>query len=196
MVCLDWGNKDNVELAILLESAEAELQIAMQTLQSRARAKLLEDEETKSLMQEWGLSDRAFAAAQPPPSSNSALAMVPLLPGPPLGNGLGPVLHMRDGGSLRSMSPTHFQGGGCLVMQVSSPVVVPSETVATSMDILRKMAKAGMDGLAAQAVVAMPLEDITGIGMGEISVEHEEAGFSPSLGNRSNGYIFSANMKT
>jgi hypothetical protein len=48
------------------------------------------------------------------------------------------------------------------------------------MDILRRMAMAGMDGMATQAMVAMPLEDITGKGVDQISVEHRDAGDAKS----------------
>ena len=48
------------------------------------------------------------------------------------------------------------------------------------MDILRRMAMAGMEGMATQAMVAMPLEDITGKGVDQISVEHRDAGFGSS----------------
>lgn len=172
----EWVNEDDMELEAIMEAAELELQKATQRLQSRARAKLLEDEETKALMQEWRLNDKAFDAPQP-----SAIVAPP----PPLANGLGPVLHMRSGGSLRSMSPSHFRGGGAsagkLVMQVSNPVVVPSEMGATSMAILRRMAMAGMEGMGAQAMRAMSLEDITGKEVEQLSVDHRDAGFAQSL---------------
>lgn len=186
----EWGNEDDEELAAIMDAAEAELQKATQILQSKARAKLLEDEETKALMQEWGLNDKAFDAPQSQTSPDSSHALVPLLPPPPLGNGLGSVLHIRSGGSLRSMSPTHFQGGsagGGLVMQVSNPVVLPSEMRATSMDILRRMAVAGMEGMPAEAIMAMPLEDITGKPLDLISFEQRPGSLKESLESCQNG---------
>lgn len=196
-LCPDWGNEDDVELAAIIEAAEAELEKATQILQSKARAKLLEDEETKALMQAWGLNDRAFEAAEPEPESaaDMSMAIVPVAPAPPLGNGLGPVLRFHDGGSVRSMSPSHFQGaaaggaGGRLLMQASNPVVVPAEMGATSMDILRRMAVAGMEGMAAQAMMAMPLEDLTGKALDQIPVEQRPtpAGFTQPLGSRRHG---------
>ncbi|KAG0619767.1 hypothetical protein M758_4G163300 [Ceratodon purpureus] len=194
---LDWGNEDDVELAAILEAAEAELEKATQILKSRARAKLLEDEETKALMEEWGLNDRAFSP-QYEEESDLSLAIVPVAPAsapapaPPLGNGLGPVMRIRDGGSLRSMSPTHFRAGGRLLLQASDPVVVDgtsSEMGATSMEMLQRMAVAGMEGMAAQAMMAMPLEDLTGMALDQISVEQRPAGFTQPLASRSqNGY--------
>lgn len=173
MILTEFLNEDDAELDAIMVAAEAELQKATQVLQSRARAKSLEDEETKALMQEWSLNDKAFEAPRPVPSPDLAIEAPP-----PLANGLGPVLHMRNGGSLRSMSPSHFRGGdlaGQLVMQVSNPVVVPSEMGATSMAVLRRMAMAGMEGMGAQAMRAMPLEDLTGIGVDQLLVEHQGA---------------------
>ena len=182
-----------MELAAILEAAEAELEKATQILKSRARAKLLEDEETKALMEEWGLNDRAFSP-QYEEESDLSLAIVPVAPAsapapaPPLGNGLGPVMRIRDGGSLRSMSPTHFRAGGRLLLQASDPVVVDgtsSEMGATSMEMLQRMAVAGMEGMAAQAMMAMPLEDLTGMALDQISVEQRPAGFTQPLASRS-----------
>lgn len=177
-----------MELSAIIEAAEAELEKATQILQSKARAKLLEDEETKALMQQWGLNDRAFEAVEEVEESSASgsdlsMAIVPVVVAP-LGNGLGPVMRFRDGGSVRSMSPAHFQGGGALLMQSSAPVVVPSEMGATSMDILRRMAVAGMEGMAAQAVMAMPLEDLTGKALDQIPVEQRSTG---SLGSHRHG---------
>ena len=188
-----------MELAAIIEAAEAELEKATQIMQSKARAKLLEDEETKALMQEWGLNDRAFEDDAAETVNDLSMAIVPvaaLSPPPPLGNGLGPVLRLRDGGSVRSMSPAHFQAGeaggvapgGRLLMQASNPVVVPSEMGATSMDILRRMAVAGMEGMAAQAVMAMPLEDLTGKPLDQIPVEQRPtSGFTQPLGSHRHG---------
>lgn len=197
-----------MELAAIIEAAEAELEKATQILQSKARAKLLEDEETKALMQQWGLNDTAFeevdvaAAADPSPlapdASDLTMAIVPAgaaaaaaaaPPPPPLGNGLGPVIRFRDGSSVRSMSPPSQgeKGAGQLLMQASNPVVVPAEMGATSMDILRRMAVAGMEGMAAQAMMAMPLEDLTGKALDQLPVQVEQrpAGFSqPLVGSR------------
>lgn len=147
---------------------------------------MLEDEETKALMEEWGLSDTTFAPQSE--QEDLSLAIVPVVTAPPLGNGLGPVMHIRDGGSLRSMSPTHFRAGGQLLLQASDPVVVgakSSEMGVTSVEMLRRMAVAGMEGMAAQAMMAMPLEDLTGMALDQTPVEQRPAGFTQPLGSRS-----------
>lgn len=170
MILPEFVNEDDAELEAIVVAAEAELQKATQVLQSRARAKSLENEETKALMQEWSLNDEAFEAPPRVPSPDLTIVAPP-----PLADGMGPVLHIRNGGSLRSMSPSHFRGedlAGQLVMQVSNPVVVPSEMGATSMAILRQMAMAGMEGMGAQAMRHMPLEDLTGKGVDQLLVEN------------------------
>ncbi|CAM6003008.1 unnamed protein product [Sphagnum balticum] len=174
---LGWGSEEDVELTSIVEAAESELQKATQTMQSKNRAKLLEDAETEALMEEWGLSKSIFEE-EPPRSSwlcdyekPYALAVADA---PFLGEGMGPVVETRDGGSLRSMSPSNFQassGSGQLVMQVSKPVVIPADMGSASMDILRRMATAGMVGMADQAKLAMPLEDITGKTVEQIASE-------------------------
>lgn len=175
--CPGWGSEEDVELTSIMEAAESELQKATQTMQSKNRAKLLEDAETEALMEEWGLSKSIFEE-EPPRSSwlcdyekPYALAVADA---PFLGEGMGPVVETRDGGSLRSMSPSNFQassGSGQLVMQVSKPVVIPADMGSASMDILRRMAAAGMVGMADQAKLAMPLEDITGKTVEQIASE-------------------------
>ncbi|EPS67099.1 hypothetical protein M569_07677, partial [Genlisea aurea] len=85
---------------------------------------------------------------------------------PPLEDGLSPLLQLKNGGFLRSMSPDLFEssksGGGSLIMQVSNPVVVPAEMGSDTMDILQGLASVGIERLSMQANKLMPLEDITG----------------------------------
>ncbi|XVE97935.1 hypothetical protein REPUB_Repub03eG0061700 [Reevesia pubescens] len=136
---------------------------------SKMRAKVLEDLETEALMREWGLNEKAF---QHSPSGTSGGFGSPLnLPPeepvelPPLGDGLGPFLQTKNGGFLRSMNPSLFsnaKSGGSLIMQASSPVVVPAEMGSGIMDILQRLASVGIEKLSMQANKLMPLEDITG----------------------------------
>jgi hypothetical protein len=74
-------------------------------------------------------------------------------------------------------------------MQVSKPLVVSSEMSSTSLDILRRMATAGMEGMAVQAMMTMPLEDITGMTVDRISSQGLAAlgGNSYWQGNHRNG---------
>jgi hypothetical protein len=69
------------------------------------------------------------------------------------------------------MSPGNFKKNGQLVMQVSTPVVVPGEIGSSSMDILRQMAITGIESMADQTRMVMPLEDITGKTVEEIASE-------------------------
>lgn len=163
-----WGSDEDVELASIIEAAEVELQKATEFLHSKACAKMLEDVKSEALMQEGRLDANDFKRSpprRPLDKKNYSSALVAASKAPLLGRGVGAVLQVRDGSSLRSMSPVHFEAtgeSGQLVMQVSNPIVVPSKLGTASMDILQRMAAAGMKGMAAQAIMAMPLEDITG----------------------------------
>ncbi|CAM6011666.1 unnamed protein product [Sphagnum balticum] len=167
---------EDVELASIMEAAESELQKATQSMLSKSRGKLLEDAETEALMQQWGLNKKVFEGSPPKQPTVSEeygndLYALTMAESPALGKDVGPIVHTRDGGSLRSMSPGNFKKNGQLVMQVSKPVVVPGEMGSSSMDILRQMAITGIEGMADQTRMVMPLEDITGKTVEEIASE-------------------------
>lgn len=163
-VARSYDSEDGLQMASIMEAAELELQKAAQSARSKSRAKELEDEETQALMQSWGLSETSFHDSRS--KSKDGLGNPVFGPHlPPLGKGLGSVLYLEDGGSLRSMSPSHLsknKASGSLVMQSSKPVVVPSAMGSSAVDILRHLASLGPETLAKQAMAAMPLEDITG----------------------------------
>ncbi|KAF2297548.1 hypothetical protein GH714_038672 [Hevea brasiliensis] len=72
------------------------------------------------------------------------------------------------------MNPSLFRSaksGGILIMQVSSPVVVPAEMGSGIMDILQQLASVGIEKLSMQANKLMPLEDITGRTMQQVAWE-------------------------
>lgn len=175
-MCAGWGSEEDTELASIMEAAESELQKATQTMRSKNRAKLLEDQETEALMREWGVNKKVFEGSTKTSTyadeTGNNFAMVSYEP-PPLGFGLGSVVPTQDGGSLMSMSPYNFQAtsDSKLVMQVSKPVVVPTEMGAQSLDILLRMASAGIDGMTNQAMLTMPLDDITGKSVEQIASE-------------------------
>lgn len=144
-------------------------QMETDAFRARTRASRLEDLETEDLMRDWGLNEKAF---QHSPPSNSAEFGNPVdIPPenieqlPPIAEGLGPFVQIENGGFLRSMNPALFKNtkiGGSLIMQVSSPVVVPSEMGAGVMDMLQGLAAMGIEKLSMQANKLMPLGDITG----------------------------------
>ncbi|KAL2534324.1 hypothetical protein Adt_07675 [Abeliophyllum distichum] len=139
---------------------------------------MLEDLETEALMRDWGLNERAFQHS-PPSSSGRFGSPIDTLPQnpqqlPPLAEGLGPFVQTKNGGFLRSMNPELFRNaksGGSLIMQVSSPVVVPAEMGSGIMDILQGLASVGIEKLSMQANRLMPLEDVTGKSMQQIAWE-------------------------
>ncbi|GAB2267750.1 hypothetical protein Dimus_002731 [Dionaea muscipula] len=146
----------------------------------RPRAKVLEDLETEALMQEWGLDEKAFQKSSSPNSDTGFGSPIDLplhdepAQLPPLGEGLGPFIQTKNGGFLRSMNPTLFRNvksEGSLIMQVSSPVVVPAKMGSGVTDILQHLASFGLEKLSMQANKLMPLEDITGKTMEQIAWE-------------------------
>jgi hypothetical protein len=91
-----------------------------------------------------------------------------------LAEGLGPFIQTKDGGFLRSMNPALFKNAknNCsLVMQASSPIVLPAEMGSGIMDILHGLASVGIEKLSMQANKLMPLEDVNGKMMQQIAWE-------------------------
>ncbi|WOK98615.1 hypothetical protein Cni_G07327 [Canna indica] len=167
---------DGFDLSSIVQEAETELQMSQLAMDSKSKAKMLEDAETEALMREWGLNEKVFHCS-PPGSRNGFGSPIDLPPEeplelPPLGEGLGPIVQTKDGGFLRSMNPTLFRNAknnGNLIMQVSNPVVVPAEMGSGIMEILQQLASEGIEKLSRQASKLMPLEDITGKTMQHIA---------------------------
>nr|XP_043627824.1 protein PLASTID MOVEMENT IMPAIRED 1-RELATED 1 [Erigeron canadensis] len=143
---------------------------------SKTKASILEDMETEALMREWGLNEKVFQRSPSSISGGSGVDLSPEVPLelPPLGEGLGPFVQTNNGGFLRSMNPEIFKNaksGGNLIMQVSSPVVVPAEMGSGIMDVLQCLASVGIEKLSVQANKLMPLEDISGKTIQQIAWE-------------------------
>ncbi|XP_076908840.1 protein PLASTID MOVEMENT IMPAIRED 1-RELATED 1-like [Bidens hawaiensis] len=159
----DNNNDDDDNVDILRRTTEEP--------QTKTKATILEDMETEALMREWGLNKNIFQGS--PSESGGPVDLCPDEPLdlPPLGEGLGPFVQTSNGGFLRSMSPEIFKNaksGGNLIMQVSSPVVVPAEMGSGVMDVLQSLASVGIKKLSMQANKLMPLEDISGKTMQQI----------------------------
>ncbi|KAI7989953.1 Protein PLASTID MOVEMENT IMPAIRED 1-RELATED 1 [Camellia lanceoleosa] len=172
-----WGTfNEDFNLSPVVQAADEKLELETLAVRSKTRASMLEDLETEALMREWGLNEKAF---QHSPSNSGFGSPIDLSPEeplqlPPLGEGLGPFVQTTNGGFLRSMNPTLFSNAkscGSLIMQVSSPVVVPAEMGSGIMEILQRLASVGIEKLSMQANKLMPLEDITGKTMQQIAWE-------------------------
>ncbi|KAE9604682.1 putative LysM domain, EEIG1/EHBP1 domain-containing protein [Lupinus albus] len=173
-----WKFSEGIKSSSLVQAMQEEHPVESHDVKSKQRAQMLEDLETEALMREWGLNEKAFHHSPPkgyagfespiqlPPEETPTL--------PPLADRLGPFLQTKDGGFLRSMDPSIFsnsRSGGSLIMQVSSPVVVPAEMGSGIMDVLQCLASVGIEKLSMQAKELMPLEDITGKTMQQIAWE-------------------------
>ncbi|XP_061361757.1 protein PLASTID MOVEMENT IMPAIRED 1-RELATED 1-like [Gastrolobium bilobum] len=162
----------------LLQGLQEGHVIESEDMRSKRKAQMLEDLETEALMREWGLNEKAFQHSPPKDVAGfgSPIQLLPQEPHilPPLAEGMGPFLQTKDGGFLRSMNPSLFRNtksGGNLIMQVSNPVVMPAEMGSGIMEILQCFASVGIEKLSMQANKLMPLEDITGKTMQQISWE-------------------------
>ncbi|CAO2183078.1 unnamed protein product [Urochloa humidicola] len=169
---------EDYDLSTMIHEAELELQNGSQPIDTRFRAKSLEDEETEALMRQFGLNEKSFQSSPPESRSGfgSPISLPPEQPPelPPLAEGLGPFIQTKDGGFLRSMNPTLFKNAknNCsLVMQASSPIVLPAEMGSGIMDILHGLASVGIEKLSMQANKLMPLEDVNGKMMQQIAWE-------------------------
>lgn len=174
---------ENLGYLSAAQSYEEMPKIAIEEPSDKTRASMLEDLETAALMREWGLNEKSFEYS--PPKSSSGFGSPIDMPTedpyqlPPLGEGLGNLLQTKSGGFLRSMNPAIFKNAksrGNLIMQVSSPLVVPAEMGSGIMEILQHLASIGIEKLSMQASKLMPLEDITGKTVEQIAWEN-----APSL---------------
>ncbi|XP_062219547.1 protein PLASTID MOVEMENT IMPAIRED 1-RELATED 1-like [Phragmites australis] len=173
---------EDFDLSAIIREAELEFQNGSQPVDTRFRAKSLEDEETEVLMRQFGLNEKSFQSS--PPGSRSGFGSSIDIPPdqplelPPLADGLGPFIQTQDGGFLRSMNPALFKNAknNCsLVMQASSPIVLPAEMGSGIMDILHGLASVGIEKLSMQANKLMPLEDVNGKMMQQIAWESAPA---------------------
>ncbi|XP_076924429.1 protein PLASTID MOVEMENT IMPAIRED 1-RELATED 2-like isoform X2 [Bidens hawaiensis] len=158
--------------SFLFEKAEIKRDYqAGPSLISRRKAKMLENSETETLMEKWGLNERAFQNS-PRTDSGAFGSPVYLSPEttprelPSLGEGVGPFLKTESGGFLRSMNPLLFKrakNGEKLVVQVSNTVVLPPAMGSDGMGILVNWARLGPEKMLSQVTRLMPLEVITGM---------------------------------
>ncbi|KAK1666756.1 hypothetical protein QYE76_054915 [Lolium multiflorum] len=160
---------EDFDLSTIIREAELELQNAAPPIDATFTAKSLEDQEAEALMRQFGLNEKSFQSSPRGTRSGfgSPIDITPEQPLelPPLADGLGPFIQTEDGGFLRSMNPALFKNAknSCsLVMQASSPIVLPAEMGSGIMEILHGLASVGIEKLSMQANKLMPLEDVNG----------------------------------
>ncbi|XP_027940016.1 protein PLASTID MOVEMENT IMPAIRED 1-RELATED 2 [Vigna unguiculata] len=166
------------DLSLFIQAAEEEHARENQLLMQRRKAKILEDLETDSLMQLWGLNERDFENS--PRTCSGGFGSPIELPSeescmlPSIGQGLGSFVQIMGGGFLRSMSPSLFKNAkncGNLITQASNPVVLPAEMGNDILDILQHLASDGVEELCHHIYKLFPLQDITGKSIEHISWE-------------------------
>ncbi|TYI33216.1 hypothetical protein ES332_A04G117700v1 [Gossypium tomentosum] len=94
---------------------------------------------------------------------------------PDLGKGLGCVVQTRDGGYLAAVNPLDSlvarKDMPKLAMQVSKPLVIPSDKSLNGFELFQKMAAAGVEKLSSQTSSSMPLDEIMGKTAEQIAFE-------------------------
>ncbi|XP_027368749.1 protein PLASTID MOVEMENT IMPAIRED 1-RELATED 1-like [Abrus precatorius] len=173
-----WMLSTGIKPPSFLPDQQKGHQILSEYVRGKQKAQMIEELETEALMRKWGLDEKTFQPS-PPKDFTGFGSPIHFLPEepltlPPLAKGLGHLLQTKDGGFLRSMNPSLFTNSkncGSLIMQVSNPLVMPAEMGSGIMEILQCLASVGLEKLSKQANKLMPLEDITGKTMQQISWE-------------------------
>lgn len=174
----DGDSTVDSDLSLFIQAAEEEHARENQLLMQRRKAKILEDLETDSLMQLWGLNERDFENS--PGTFSGGFGSPIELPSeetcilPSIGQGLGSFVQIMGGGFLRSMSPSLFRNAkncGNLITQASNPVVLPAEMGNDILDILQHVASDGVEELCDHIYKLLPLQDITGKSIEHIALE-------------------------
>ncbi|KAE9585660.1 hypothetical protein Lal_00010222 [Lupinus albus] len=169
------------DLSLITQAAEEEHARVTRSLIYIRKAEIIEDLETGSLMQQWGLNERDFENS--PETWSGGFGSPIELPNeepsglPSIGEGLGSFVQTIGGGFLRSMNPSIFRNaknGGKLFIQASDSVVLPTKMGDDIMEILLHVASDGVEELCNHMFRLMPLQDITGK-----SLEHIAKNESP-----------------
>uniref|UniRef100_A0A2P2IYV9 C2 NT-type domain-containing protein n=1 Tax=Rhizophora mucronata TaxID=61149 RepID=A0A2P2IYV9_RHIMU len=92
-----------------------------------------------------------------------------------LGKGLGCVVQTRDGGYLAAMNPIDAvvarKDTPKLAMQLSKPLVLPSQKTISGFELLQRMAAIGLEQLSSQIFSLMPLDELMGKTAEQIAFE-------------------------
>ncbi|CAN0918488.1 Protein PLASTID MOVEMENT IMPAIRED 1-RELATED 2 [Linum grandiflorum] len=136
---------------------------------NRRTVRVIEDLETEALMREWGLNEDAFQGSPYECSGGFGspidVAHEKPFEQPPMGDGFGSLVRTRDGGYLRSLSPSlfgHNKSIQNLILQISCPVVFPATMGCDILEILQHLASVGTENLAMQIKKHLHVEDLIG----------------------------------
>ncbi|XP_074317342.1 protein PLASTID MOVEMENT IMPAIRED 1-RELATED 1-like isoform X2 [Silene latifolia] len=171
---------DSVDLSPIINRDTS--QSVNRASRSKIQAQTLEQLETQSLMQRWGLDEDAFLSS--PHYSSGGFGSPIFVPPeleepvglPPLGEGLESLLQLKNGGLLRSMSPLLFKNAkncGSLIMQTSKLIVLPAELSSDIIEILQGMASVGSERLSKKLNSLLPLDELSGRIMQQLAWEAE-----------------------
>ncbi|ESQ32146.1 hypothetical protein EUTSA_v10003582mg [Eutrema salsugineum] len=166
---IDEASNDFSFSSSSLGVGETKREVKPQLLINRRNAKIFEDLEIETSMQEWDLNDNSFnnslCVCSDGFGSPIELPVDEGLDLPPLADNIGPFVWTNGGGCIRSMNPLLFRkckDASHLIMQVSIPVVLVPELGSDIPEILQSLAASGIEGFCSEVNALMPLEDITG----------------------------------
>ncbi|KAF8406732.1 hypothetical protein HHK36_008824 [Tetracentron sinense] len=85
---------------------------------------------------------------------------------PDLGKGLGSVVQTRDGGYLAAMNPFDIEVSRKetpkLAMQISRPLILPSQKSMSGFEAFQRMAAIGLEELSSEILSSMPMDELIG----------------------------------
>ncbi|OVA01085.1 EEIG1/EHBP1 N-terminal domain [Macleaya cordata] len=94
---------------------------------------------------------------------------------PDLGKGLGCIVQTRDGGYLASMNPLDIEvvrkETPKLAMQISKPLILPSQKSLTGFEVFQRMAAIGLEELSSEILSYMPVDELIGKTAEQIAFE-------------------------
>ncbi|MCL7035411.1 hypothetical protein MKW94_023701 [Papaver nudicaule] len=92
-----------------------------------------------------------------------------------LGKGLGCIVQTRDGGYLAAMNPFDHEVSKKetpkLAMQMSKPMVLPSQKSLSGFEVFQRMAAIGLEELSSEILSSMPIDDVMGKTAEQIAFE-------------------------
>lgn len=133
----------------------------LQMLEKEEREKKKQNHEDASSVKSEGTGDAADA---------EAMVFVP-----DLGKGLGCVVQTKDGGYLAAVNPFDVEvprkETPKLAMQLSRPLILPTQTSVSGFEVFQRMATAGIDELTSQILSSMPIDEVIGKTAEQIAFE-------------------------
>ncbi|CAL5349543.1 unnamed protein product [Camellia sinensis] len=137
---------------------------------TREFLQLLEDEEADEFkLDQIDIPPAKSEGAEDPTEAESKVFI------PDLGKGLGCVVQTRNGGYLAALNPLDTtvarKDTPKLAMQISKPLVLPSNKSTTGVELFQRMAAIGVEALSSEILSLMPMDELLGKTAEQIAFE-------------------------